>query len=161
MITQPDNTTACVGGTIMFTCVIDTSNVNISTEDISWWRKPRDYNNNLLPDAKISQHGTRKFKTTYSNTGGKLTSALTIANVKLSDTGPYWLRLMDTENTMNSNIAFLSIIPTGMYNCVVHTWIYPCSYIHMYTLLVWYLLTAFKVLIKCNKMLIKYKHNKV
>ena len=116
MITQPHNTTACVGGTVMFTCVIDTSNVNISTVDISWWRKRRDHNNNLLPDPlMISQHGPIRSRIINSITGGNLTSVLLINDVRSSDAGPYWLSLMDTEN---STIAFLSIVPNGMHNCI-------------------------------------------
>ena len=116
MITQPNNTTACVGGTVMFTCVIDTANVNMSTEDISWWRKRRDHKNNLIPDLfMISQHGNNRVGFNKSYTGGNLISVLWINDVRTSDAGPYWLSLMDIEN---STIAFLSIVPNGMHNCI-------------------------------------------
>ena len=120
MITQPDNTSACVGGTVMFTCVIDTSNVNISTEDISWWRKRRDHNNNLIPNpVMISQHGNKRIRINQRNNGENLTSVIMINYVRSSDAGPYWLSLMDTEiSIIISTMAFLSIVPNGMRNCI-------------------------------------------
>ena len=104
----------------MFTCVIDTSNVNVSTEDISWWRKRRDHNNNLLSDpSMITQHGNKRVRIFNRNTVGNLTSVLLITEVRTSDAGPYWLSLMDTENsTITSTMAFLSIAPNGMHNCI-------------------------------------------
>ena len=120
MITQPDNTTVCVGETVMFTCMIDTSNANISTEDISWWRKRRDHNNDLLPDpSMISRQGSTRIRIIKHNNGKNLTSVLMINDVRTSDAGPYWLSLMDTEhNTITSTTAFLSIVPNGMHNCI-------------------------------------------
>ena len=115
MITQPDNTTACEKGTVMFTCVIDTSNVNISTEDIIWWRKKRDHNNNLLPDSlEIPKHGNKRVKIINSDNRDNITSVLLITDVRSIDAGPYWLSLMDTE----SAVAFLSIVLNGKYNCI-------------------------------------------
>ena len=121
VITQPDNTTACAGDTVMFACVINTSSVNISTEDISWWRIRRDHNNNSIRDPlMISQHGIQRIRINKTNNGEDITSVLTITNVRSSDAGPYWLRLMDTKNTA---VAFLSIIPDGMYIYVI---VYIC-----------------------------------
>ena len=96
----------------MFTCVIDTSNVNVSTKDISWWRKRRDHNNNLLPDPLMILHGPVRFKMISNNTGDDLTGVLVIIGIRPSDAGPYWCGLMDT---VNSTVTFLSIVPNGMY----------------------------------------------
>ena len=120
MITQPDNTTACIGETVMFTCVIDTSDINVNVEDVSWWRKRRNHNNDLLPDpSMISQQGSTRIRIIKHNNGKNLTSVLMINDVRTSDAGPYWLSLMDTEhNTITSTMAFLSIVPNGMHNCI-------------------------------------------
>ena len=34
VIDQPDNVTVCVGGTVVFTCVMNITNVNISEGDV-------------------------------------------------------------------------------------------------------------------------------
>ena len=58
-----------------------------------------------------------------------LTSVLMITDVRSIDIGPYWCVLMITDElTMESNIAFLNIVPNGMYNCM-HACTYACSYI--------------------------------
>ena len=112
MITQPDNTTAHMGETVMFTCVIDTSNANVTAKDISWWREKRDYKNSFLMIPKQDNH---KFRIIENETGENLTSILIINDVRSSDAGPYWLRLMDIKNI---TMAFLSIVPDGMFNCM-------------------------------------------
>ena len=43
MIDQPDNVTVCEGGTALFTCVMNITNVNISEGDIKWWRARIDH----------------------------------------------------------------------------------------------------------------------
>lgn len=117
VITQPRNTNVCDGGTATFTCVIDIRNVNVDSVNISWWRKTHYHENNYLPDpAVIPLRSSHKFIITNNNNGNSLTSVLMITNVLSSDAGPYWLKLVDNKNyTMNSTMAFLNIIPNGMY----------------------------------------------
>ena len=120
MISQPVNITVCEGGTILFTCVIDIQNTNINAANISWWRKTHFHENDYLSldSLMISQQSSHDFKID-TTIGDNLTSVLMITDVRTSDAGPYWLRLSDNKNarcnTINSTMAFLSIIPNGMY----------------------------------------------
>ena len=105
VITQPDNTTVCEGGTAVFTCVMDILNTGISIKDIRWWRIRTDQN---AAAAMLTQHFDR-YNITNSINGHKLTGVLVITNVKLLDMGPYWLGLID-EKQLICSMAFLSII---------------------------------------------------
>ena len=109
VITQPDNTTACEGGTAIFTCVVDIHNVSIDTRNINWWRKRIDQNSSPIKVA-FTAAGHR---TVNSINGYRLTSLLMITNVKSTHIGPYWLN----ESRNLSDVAYLSVTPNGMYAC--------------------------------------------
>ena len=111
MITQPDNTTACEGGTAIFTCVVDMHTASIDTEDTNWWRKRVDQNSSPIKIAfTASGHHT-----VNTISGYRLTSLLMITNVRLTHIGPYWLKLGESRNL--SGVAYLSVTPNGMYAC--------------------------------------------
>ena len=112
MITQPDNTTACEGGTAIFTCVVDMHTASIDTEDTNWWRKRVDQNSSPIKIA-FTAFGHR---TVNSINGYRLTSLLMITNVKSTHIGPYWLKF--NESTNLSDVAYLSVTPNGMYVCM-------------------------------------------
>ena len=113
VITQPDNTTVCEGGTAVFTCVVDIIlNVNINTEDISWWRIRTDHDSVIL----ITETVTRYIISNDINEH-RVTSVLTITNLRLADMGPYWPGL--TDDNQLCSMAFLSVVlQNGM--CVYH-----------------------------------------
>ena len=108
MITQPDNTTTCVGGTAVFTCVMDILNVNISTVDIRWWRMRISLPQSPLPVAEA----VKRYTISNSINEHRVTSVVTITDVRLLDMGPYWPGLTDDKQLCN--MAFLSILENGM-----------------------------------------------
>ena len=112
VITQPSNVTGCVGGTAVFTCKMESKNVNISMEGILWWRKRID--DSSLP-LLISTQGTNLFNITSNSNGGILTSVLMITDLRAAFIGPYWVEKTDGEQL--SDMAFLSIVPNGMCMC--------------------------------------------
>ena len=132
MVTQPHNTTGCVGGTAMFTCVMNVT-VNIRTDDIKWWRKRID---NDSPRDEIPTQGSNLFSTASSINGGILTSVLIITNLRLLFIGPYWLEVADGIGSSDS--AFLSIIPNGMYVriCILCMYGYMCLCGHICTYII-------------------------
>ena len=126
VITQPHNVSGCMGGTVMLTCVMRFQNVNISKEDIEWWRRRIDQNNNT---EIIKPQGTTAFSITSNISGGTLTSVLMINSLRSQLIGPYWLEIAD--GTQMSDVAFLSIVPSGM--CMyIHICIL-CMCVHIYT----------------------------
>ena len=146
VITQPDNTTVCEGGTAVFTCTMNITNATINTMDAKWWRIRTDLNNDSV-DVPVSTHALPRLNINNSISQNTLTSVLMITNVKSSHIGPYWCVLMITnELTMASNMAFLNIVPNGstlvcmlhaciMYICkyvYIHIRIYICMYVCMY-----------------------------
>ena len=136
VVTQPRNTTGCVGGTAMFTCVMNIT-VNKSTDNIKWWRRRIDDDS---PSIEIKTQGTNLFSITRTISGGTLTSILMITNLRLAFVGPYWLKM--ANSTQLTDKAFLSIVPSGTYVCMcayvcglimyVHTYVLLCACIRMY-----------------------------
>ena len=109
MITQPDNTTACEGGTAIFTCIVDIHNASIDTRDTNWWRTRIGQN----PSTPIKMPFTASGHHTVNSINGyRLTSLLMITNVKLTHIGPYWLQLNESRNL--SDVVYLSVTPNGM-----------------------------------------------
>ena len=120
VITQPDNTTVCERGTAVFTCVMDISNINISAEDIRWWRMRID----SFPSTQPIQGAVNRYTISNDINEHRVTSVLMITNVRLVDMGPYWPGLTDDKQLCN--MAFLSILQNGMcvlcicVLCIVH-----------------------------------------
>ena len=124
VITQPDNATVCEGGTAVFTCTINITNATIDTMDAKWWRIRTDLNNDSV-DVPVSTHALPRLNINNSISQNTLTSTLMITDVRSTDIGPYWCVLMITnELTMASNMAFLNIVPNGMYGykCMLCTY---------------------------------------
>ena len=119
VITQPHNVTGCAGGTVMFFCKIRFQNVVISKEDIKWWRRRFDVRN--MDPQVIRTQGNNILSITSNIAGGTLTTVLMISRLSLARVGPYWLGM--TNGTQLSDVAFLSITPSGMYAycACVHT----------------------------------------
>ena len=89
----------------MFTCVMDIRKVNISTEDIRWWRI-RLYLNSSKP-LQLSR-AVKKYNISNDINEHRVTSVLMITNVRLADMGPYWLGLNNDKPLCS--MAFLSIV---------------------------------------------------
>ena len=130
VITQPDNTTVCEGGTAVFTCEMDSLNVDVSLVDVKWWRTREDQNLNVT----VNTQGLRRLNVNNSISEGTLTSTLMITDVRSNHIGPYWCVLMSNELTVASNMAFLNI---GMYINVCY--VLNCEHMSMFTFSILYL----------------------
>ena len=107
VITQPDNITVCEGGTAVFTCEMDSLNVNVSLVDAKWWRTREDQN---LVNFTINTYALARLNVNNSISQGALTSALIITDVRSTDIGSYWCVLKITDElVISSNMAFLNI----------------------------------------------------
>ena len=92
----------------MFTCVLNTTNNNINSSDVQWYRLVKDTGITEMVDQ---QDGNIHFTTsTINNT---LTSQLTITNAVKSHTGYYWV------GTPSSNVCNASLIVTT--SMLIHT----------------------------------------
>ena len=109
VITQPRNVTGCVGGSAMFTCMMEFQNVSIRRKDIKWWRKRTD----VAPDTHLLLRENLRLCVTTNISEGILISVLMMTELKPSFVGPYWLGM--ANDTQLSDMAFLNIIPHGMY----------------------------------------------
>ena len=120
VITQPDNTTTCEGGTAVFTCVVDILNVNINTVDIRWWRIRLDQTSSQpLPVTET----VTKYTISNSINEHRVTSVLMITDVGSEHMGPYWPGLIDKKQLCS--MAFLSItLQNGTYMCMYHNYVY-------------------------------------
>ena len=85
--------------------------MNISKEDIKWWRIANDHSNNQQR-LLIRTQGTTAFSITSNISGETLTTVLMINGLKSVFIGQYWLGMAD--GTQLSDVAFLSITPSGM-----------------------------------------------
>ena len=118
VITQPDNTTVCEGGTAVFTCEMDILNVNVSPVDVKW-RRRRIYQ---AVNVTVNTQGLPRLNVNNSISQGTLTiaSVLMITDVRSTDIGPYWCVLMiNNELIAASNMAFLNIGMYG-YKCMMY-----------------------------------------
>ena len=122
---QPVNTTVCLKGKAVFTCVLDVRDDSIDMSSISWWRSRSNQAVAVRRNNRFSVNNTRSSYT--------ITSVLTIANVLMHHVGAYWLGLND--KSLLSNMAFLSITSKGY--TYLHTYVglimYTC-YIHSYSI---------------------------
>ena len=94
----------------MFFCKMRFQNVNISKEDIKWWRRRYDAVN-MYPQI-IRTQGNSILSITSNITGGTLTTVLMISRLSSAFIGPYWVGM--GNGTQLSDVAFLSIVPSGM-----------------------------------------------
>ena len=86
VIRRPDDVTVCEGKGVVFTCVLSTTNNNINSDDVPWYRLVKDTGITEMVDQQDSNiHFTTS---TINNT---LTSQLTITNARKSHTGYYWV----------------------------------------------------------------------
>ena len=112
----------------MFTFVMEFQNVNISTEDVKWWRRRIDdaSNRSLLIDTK----GNSLFSITSNVINETLTSVLMINGLRSGFTGPYWLEVADDAQPIMSAVAFLSIGPSGMtLLCICMCTMHDCIFV--------------------------------
>ena len=86
-VDEPDDVTICEGGGIVFSCELNTTNTNISSDAVHWYR----FIKNTGTTEMINLNGTNiNFTTKHSENA--LISTLTITNAERSYTGYYWVK---------------------------------------------------------------------
>ena len=86
VISEPDDVTVCEGKEVVFTCVLNTTNNNINSGNVQWYRLVKDTGITEMVDQQDSNiHFTTS---TINNT---LTSQLNITSAEISHTGYYWV----------------------------------------------------------------------
>ena len=107
VISEPDDVTVCEGKEVVFTCVLDTTNNNINSDDVQWYKLVKDTGITEMVDQQDSNiHFTTS---TINNT---LTSQLTITSASKSHTGYYLV------GTPSFNVCNVSL------NVTTSMWIY-------------------------------------
>ena len=81
VISEPDDVTVCEGTPAVFTCELDITDSSLDSDDIQWYR----FINETHTTEMINQQDIT------SITNNRLTSSLTVANVRKSHTGYYWV----------------------------------------------------------------------
>ena len=101
VIIKPNDVTVCEGRKAVFTCVLDTANNNINSNDVQWYRLVKDTGITEMVDQEDSNiHFTTS---TINNT---LTSQLNITSASKSYTGYYWV------GTPSFNVCNVSLTVT-------------------------------------------------
>ena len=90
-VVEPDDVTVCEGGGVVFNCVLNTANTNISSDDVQWYR----FIKNTGTTEIINPNG-RSISFTTNHSGNVLTTTLTITNALTSYTGYYWVKLLSS-----------------------------------------------------------------
>ena len=112
VISKPDDVAVCEGEEAVFTCVLNTTNNNINSNDVQWYKVIKDTGITEMVDQ---QDSNIHFTTPTINNA--LTSQLTINSVNKSHTGYYWVGAL-SFNACNVSLTVL----TSMYvNTIPHT----------------------------------------
>ena len=86
VIKEPNDIVVCEGKEAVFTCVLNTTNNSINSNDVQWYRLVKDTGITEMVDQQDSNiHFTTS---TINNT---LTGQLTITSTRKSHTGYYWV----------------------------------------------------------------------
>ena len=98
VISEPSDVIVCEGEEAVFTCVLNTTNNNINSDDVQWYRLVKDTGITEMVDQQDSNiHFTTS---TINNT---LTSQLTISDAVKSHTGYYWVGI-PSFNVCNASL---------------------------------------------------------
>ena len=102
VISEPDDVTVCEGKEAVFICVLDTTNNNINSDDVQWYRLVKDTGITEMVDQQDSNiHFTTS---TINNT---LTSVLNITSASKFHTGYYWVGT-PSSNVCNASLTVLA-----------------------------------------------------
>ena len=94
VIKEPDDVTVCEGKEAVFACVLNTTNNNINSDDVQWYRLVKDTGITEMVDQQGSNINIHFTTSTINNT---LTSQLTITSASKSYTGYYWVRAPSSD----------------------------------------------------------------
>ena len=110
VISEPDDVTVCEGKEAVFTCVLDTTNNNINSDDVQWYRLVKDTG---IPEMVDQQDSNIHFTTsTINNT---LTSVLNITSASKSHTGYCWV---GTPSSTVCNASLTVLASMYVYVCM-------------------------------------------
>ena len=98
VISQPNDVTVCEGKEAVFTCVLNTTGVNVHSGTLQWKKIMPDTNGAETLD---SQHSNISFATSGNNIS---TTNLTITNMIKSYAGYYWVGL-PSDNVCNVSLT--------------------------------------------------------
>ena len=89
VISEPDDVSVCEGKEAVFTCVLNTTDSSMSSNDVQWYGYIKDKSTVEVVDG----HGTNVHHVTYLIIqGNTLTSQLNVTSARKSYTGYYWIR---------------------------------------------------------------------
>ena len=88
VISQLDDVTVCEGEGAVFTCVLDATDSNLTSDDVQWYSSV--LRNRSITEGVDPQGSSIYF--TNSIVNNTLTTTLNIANITKSHTGYYWVR---------------------------------------------------------------------
>ena len=110
VISEPDDVTVCKEKeeAAVFTCVLNTTDNNINSDDLQWYRLVKDTGITEMVDQQDSN-----IHFTTSAINNTLTSQLTIISASKSHTGYYWV------GTPSFNVCNVSLIVTT--SMLIHT----------------------------------------
>ena len=112
VISKPDDVAVCEGKEVVFTCVLNTTNNNITSDDVQWYRVIKDTGITEMVDKQdINIHFTTS---AINNT---LTSQLTITSASKSHTRYYWVGSL----SLDACNASLTVVTSMYVNTISHT----------------------------------------
>ena len=86
VISEPEDVTTCEGERAVFTCVLNTTDINVTNYDVQWYRFIKSNSTTVMVD----QHG--ESINFITNTTGNITNtSLIINNARISHNGYYWI----------------------------------------------------------------------
>ena len=102
VIAEPNDVTVCEGKEAVFTCVLDTTNNNINSDDVQWYRLVKDTGMTEMVD----QQGSNIHFTT-STINNTVNSSFTITSARESHTGYYWVKTPSSD-VCNASLTVLT-----------------------------------------------------
>ena len=106
VISAPDDVTICGGKEAVFTCVLNTTNNNINSDDVQWYRLVKDTGITEMVDQQDSN-----IRFTTSTINNTMNCSLTITSTNKSYTGYYWV-VAPSFNACNVSLAELTSMLT-------------------------------------------------
>ena len=97
VISEPNDVTVCEGKEAVFTCVLNTTNNNINSDDVQWYRLVKDTGITEM----IDEYGQNILYVT------NLTSTLTILTARQSYTGYFWVKT-PSDTVCNASLTVLT-----------------------------------------------------
>ena len=108
VMSEPDDITTCIGERAVFTCVLNTTDSNITNNDVQWYRFIKSNSTTVMVD----QHGESINFITHT-TGNTINSTLIITNTRTSYNGSFWVGTR-SSGVCNASLTVL-VVETSTY----------------------------------------------